>query len=115
MSKKRTKLWSTFLRVGMVAPTGSPPTSNQSTQAVITLIAGVSAWTFLPFLGAIIGIIVGRNELRAIQDGRSAEEGKTITMIGYYLSIANLVSSLVAGCFAAAFFMGGLALLGIAA
>ena len=98
----------------MVNPAGRPPAGNPSNRAIITLIAGLSAWTFLPFLGAIIGIICGREELRAIEHEESLQGGKTITLIGYYLSIAALVSSLLAGCLVAAFFMGGFALLGIA-
>lgn len=84
----------------------SPPPSGSSDgpsgAAWATLACGIASWFFLPLIAALVGIFVGRGELKAIREGRSSAAGQTITQIGYYVSIANIVLTVVGGCISVA-------------
>lgn len=71
-----------------------------SSLAVATLVLGIGAWTFLPILSAIVGVILGRVELNNIKRGESSQGGKMITQIGFWLSVVNIVLSVLGSCVA---------------
>lgn len=102
------------------APSGKP--NSPSGAAWLTLICGIASWLFLPMIASFIGIIIGKGELKAIEQGRSPQAGEAITKIGYYVSIANIVLAVLGTCFSFAIFaliwggviagVGGLAIFG---
>lgn len=90
----------------MMSTMSSPPpqtaSSGQgpSSAAWITLACGILSWFMLPLIASVVGVFVGRGELKAIKEGRSPQAGETITTVGYYVSIANIVLTVVGGCVA---------------
>lgn len=85
------------------------PLDGASGLAIATLVLGIGAWTILPILGAVAGAILGWVELNNIKRGESPAAGKTITQIGFWLSVANLALSVLGTCaaFALIFFVYG--------
>jgi hypothetical protein len=71
---------------------------SASGMAIATLVLGIGAWTYLPFVGAFIGAVLGWLELKKIERGESSKGGETITKIGFWLSVANIAFALVGGC-----------------
>lgn len=87
------------------APHHSPPSGSSqgpSPTAWLTLVCGIVSWFMLPLVASILGFFLGRGELKAIAEGRSPAAGETITKLGYYLSIANIVLTVVGGCISTA-------------
>ncbi len=78
------------------APSGS--SKGPSGAAWFTLICGIASWFFLPLIASVVGIFIGRGELKAIREGRSDPSGELITRIGYYVSIANVAMTVIGGC-----------------
>lgn len=103
--------------VGVQSPNLPPPqrvgsAEQPSGMAWATLGLGISAWLLLPIIAAFIGAILGWIELKKIEAGESAKAGKTITQVGFWLSVVNIVLSLLGTCAAVAIFVfvyGGLA------
>lgn len=100
-------------------PPSQPPSAaadKASTLAVLTLVAGIASWTVFPFVGGCVGIVFGMIELGNIKKGQSSAAGKTITQVGFYASIANVVLSILGTCALFALYMGifGLAIGGAA-
>lgn len=98
-------LLSTLSTFAAARPPSSPPSGKSdgpSGAAWLTLICGIASWFFLPLLASVVGIFIGRSELKAIREGRSPQSGELITKIGYYVSIANVVTTVVGGCLSAA-------------
>lgn len=87
-----------------------PAEEKASPLAVMTLLAGIASWTFLPFFGGFLGIIFGLIELGNIKKGQSPEAGKLITTLGFYASIASVAMTVVGTC-ALVFFFGGFGVL----
>lgn len=83
-------------------PSSPPPASGKnegpSGAAIVTLVCAVVSWLFLPMIAAIVGIIIGRGELKKIERGESPQAGELIAKIGYFACIANLVVTIVGGC-----------------
>ena len=91
------------------------PQSQTSGLAIATIICGLGSWFALPFFAAVIGAITGWIELSNIQSGRSSESNRTMTQIGFWASILNLVMTIGSGCAVAAFSLGIFALIGVEA
>ena len=86
--------------------TSIPVTSGS---AIASLILGILAWTFLPFIGAILAVILGhlaRSEIRRAPPG---------TFTGDGLAVAGLVLGYVqlgfSALFLGFFLLGGLAIM----
>ena len=94
---------------GGYSPPSQPPqssgSSDTSTLAIITLILGISAWTFLPGIGGWGGMITGWIELSNIMKGKSDESNKMITQIGFWASAASVILQVLSGCLVAAAFL----------
>lgn len=89
----------------------TPPTPQNagdkpSNLAIATLICGVGSWLFLPILGSILGMILGSIELSNIKSGKSPAAGKTITQVGFYLSLAQMILTVLGGCLLVAIYLG---------
>ena len=79
-------------------PPSPPPMASPekaSSLAVITLLAGISAWTIFPFVGGVVGIITGWMELKNIKAGTSSSAGQLITQLGLGASIANVALTIL--------------------
>lgn len=88
--------------LSMVMGPSTPPSGKSegpSGAAWVTLICGIASWFMLPLIASVVGIFIGRSELKAIEEGRSPQAGELITKIGYYVSIANVVLTVVGTCF----------------
>ncbi len=71
-------------------PTPAPVTKT-STMAIISLIAGITGWSILPFLGSIVAIITGHMAQSEIKKSGGMITGKGMAVAGLilgYLSIA---------------------------
>lgn len=96
---------SSLMTFAAARPPSAPPSGSSegpSGAAWVTLVCGIASWFFLPLIASVIGIVVGRGELKAIREGRSPASGELITKIGYYISIANVVLTVVGGCLSVA-------------
>ena len=90
-------------------PPSPPPMASPekpSSLAIITLLAGISAWTIFPFVGGFVGIATGWIELGNIKTGKSSEAGRLITQLGLGASIANVALTILGGCALAIFYFG---------
>jgi hypothetical protein len=58
--------------------------------SIVALILCCLGWPF-----GIVGIVLGKMEMNAIQEGRAPQAGETIAKVGFYLGIAATVISLV--------------------
>lgn len=63
------------------------PIPGASGKAIAALVLGILSLVCCGFFTGIPGIIIGKQELNAIQAGRSNKEGHTITQIGFILAI----------------------------
>jgi hypothetical protein len=94
---------------------GSPPPSSggsASNVAIGALVCGIASWTIAPFVCAIIAIVLGRGEIKKIDQGLSPSAGRTFAVIGMWLGIINVALTVVGGCVGVAVFVlffGGLA------
>lgn len=81
-------------------PSQSPQVAQDkaSTLAIITLIAGIASWSFLPFIASLVGIATGWVEMSRIKSGQSSEAGRVITQIGLIASAVNLGLAILGGC-----------------
>ena len=60
---------------------------------VLSIVALVTCCLGLPF--GIAGIVLGKMEMNAIQEGRAPQSGETMAKVGFYLGIAATVISLM--------------------
>jgi len=69
-------------------PTGASGASGRSILAMVLSIIGIAGCGPLT---SIAGIILGRQELTAIREGRAGREGTVFAKVGYYLGIITTV------------------------
>src|SRR5450759_2537290 len=68
------------------------PVAKTSTLAIISLIGGITGWTILPFLGAIVAVITGHMAQSEIKKSGGMITGKGMATAGLilgYLAIAG--------------------------
>jgi Domain of unknown function (DUF4190)/zinc-ribbon domain len=75
-----------------------------STNAVISLVAGIAGWTVLPILGAIIAVIFGRMAKKEIRASNGTLQGETFATIGLIAGFAELSLLALSACGAGLFF-----------
>lgn len=82
------------------APAGyAPQVIPNSPMAIASLVSGILAWVFLPFIAAIVAIVTGhmaRGEIRS-SGGRFSGDGMAI--IGMILGYAQLALFALGACF----------------
>jgi hypothetical protein len=71
----------------------APKTSADNTKSIITLILGILSLACCGFFSGIPAILVGRAELKAIDEGRSPETNRNLTKIGFILGIVGTALS----------------------
>ena len=78
-------------------PQTYPPVLPQSTLAIISLIAGIGGFTFLPLVGSIIAILTGyaaRKETRAIPPTATGDGMATAGIVMGWVQIGLMVIGL---------------------
>ncbi len=59
--------------------------------AIGSLVCAIAAWVMCGPMTALPGMIIGKMEMNAIDRGESPAEGRTLAVIGFWLSLVNLV------------------------
>jgi hypothetical protein len=86
---------------GFNTPPPPPPPGNfnnsgsASSNAIIALVLGILSYIVCPVILAIGAWIMGNNELKAINSGKSPEAGRTLANIGKWLGIVNIILSII--------------------
>ncbi len=76
----------------------TPPPGATSGLAIASLILGIAAWLFLPFLGSLGAVITGHLARREIQNSMGSLSGTGLATAGLILGYAQLVLVGVAIC-----------------
>jgi hypothetical protein len=75
----------------------SNPQQN-STTAIVSLIAGIAGWSIFPFFGSIIAVITGHMAKREIRESMGSIGGEGMATIGLVLGYAGIVVGLLGIC-----------------
>lgn len=74
----------------------TPPAKADNTKAILTLVLGILSIICCGFFAGIPAIFVGRSELKAIDEGRSSEDNRTLAKVGFILGIVGTILSILA-------------------
>jgi len=77
-----------------------------SGRAIAALIVSIVSLVICCWPAGIVGAVLGKMEMNAIQEGRAPQAGATMAKVGFYLGIAGTAISLL---FTALYFLGILA------
>lgn len=77
-----------------------------SGRAIAALIVSIVSLVMCCWPAGIVGAVLGKMEMNAIQEGRAPQAGDTMAKVGFYLGIAATAISLL---FTALYFLGALA------
>ena len=80
------------------APSYSPPPN--SSMAVVSLVAGILGWTFIPLLGSIVAVITGHMAKKEIRESGGRLGGDGLATAGLILGYVSLGIGLVGLCIA---------------
>jgi hypothetical protein len=69
-----------------------------SGRAIAALITGIISLVLCCLPAGIVGIVLGKMEMNAIQEGRAPRAGETVAKVGFYLGIATTAISLLVYC-----------------
>lgn len=86
------------------------PVRQNSSLAIISLVAGILGWTLAPFLGSLVAIVTGHMARKEIRRD-PALDGDVMAIIGLVLGWASVILWIV-GIVVFVLFFGGLAWLG---
>jgi len=84
-----------------------PEDVRDSTLAIVSLVASIAGWSFLPVLGGVIGIITGhlaKSEIRDSEGRLSGDGFATAGLVIGYACVATATLIVVAIAAGAAFF-----------
>jgi hypothetical protein len=76
------------------------PTTKTSTLAIISLIGGITGFTILPFLGAIVAVITGHMAQSEIKKSGGMITGKGMAIAGLIMGYLVLAGGICAICLA---------------
>jgi hypothetical protein len=77
-------------------PPGAAPSGGASQRAIWALVLGIASWVLgCSFLTGIPAWIMGKKEVREIDEGRSNPQGRTIANVGMWLGLINTVLSIL--------------------
>ncbi len=63
--------------------------------AIVSLVFGILAWTFLPIIGSIVAIVTGHIARGQIQQSHGAQQGDGVALAGLILGYLSLVLSVL--------------------
>jgi hypothetical protein len=67
-----------------------------SGRAIAAMIVSIASLMMCCFPGGIVGLVLGKMEMNAIQEDRAPRAGETMAKVGFYLGIAaTTISALV--------------------
>lgn len=72
------------------------PAGKASSAAIWALVLGILSWVLCGIIAAIPAWIVGKKEINAINAGQSDPAGKTMSQIGMWLGIIQVILSILA-------------------
>ncbi len=67
--------------------------AKTNTMAIISLVAGLASWFFIPTIGAIVAVITGHIARGQIKNSYGVEGGDGLAIAGLILGYLNLVMS----------------------
>ena len=76
-------------------PPISPTPAQNNTKATIALVLGILSLVCCGFFAGIPAIILGRSEIKAIDEGRSPETNRTLAKVGWILGLVGTILSVV--------------------
>lgn len=79
---------------------------SASGRAIAAMIVSIVSLVLCCLPAGIIGAVLGKMELNAIQEGRAPQSGETMAKVGFYLGIASTAISLLIW---ALYFLGAIA------
>lgn len=91
----------------MENPSYSQPPVQNSTLAIVSLIAGIAGWSVVPFFGSLVAVITGHMAKKEIRESGMGGDG--LATVGLVLGYSSLGLSLLGICiaiFAIAFGVG---------
>jgi hypothetical protein len=77
--------------------------AGASGRSIAALVLGIVSLVMCCLPTGIVGIVLGKQELNAISEGRAPQAGETMAKVGFYLSILATGLSLLFGVF---YFLG---------
>ena len=90
-----------------------PPVAQTNSLAIVSLIAGILAWTLCPGLGAPIAIICGHIAKGQIRDSMGRMTGDGLATAGLVLGYIEIALALIGICVYLIFVVGIFGLAGI--
>ena len=84
------------------------PAPRTSTSAVISLIAGITGWLFLPILGPIVAVITGHIAKGEIHRSMGQITGDGLATFGLILGYLQLILALCSLCVVTILFLTGI-------
>jgi len=73
-------------------------TPQNSTMAVVSLVAGILGWTIVPFLGSIVAVVTGHMAKREIRESGGRLGGDGLATAGLILGYVSLGIGLIGLC-----------------
>jgi hypothetical protein len=92
----------------MPPPLPAPVAASTSTQAVVSLVAGITSWLLLPFVAGLVAIVCGHMARSEIARSGGRLEGDGLAVAGLLLGWINVVMCVLTIA-AIVLFFGGLA------
>jgi hypothetical protein len=86
-----------------------PPTmlTQNSTLAIVSLIAGIASWVLIPFIGAVVAVITGHMAKKEIRQSVGRLTGDGMATAGLVLGYIQLGLTVLAVCCTAALLVTG--------
>jgi hypothetical protein len=91
-------------------PPSYTPAPQNSTTAIVSLVAGILGWTFVPGLGAIVAVITGHMAKSEIKKSMGTLGGDGMATAGLILGYSNIALGLCIVCIAVVIPLMGLGL-----
>jgi hypothetical protein len=66
------------------------PAPQNSTMALVSLIAGIASWVIFPFIGAVVAVITGHMAKKEIRESAGRLTGDGLATVGLVLGYAQL-------------------------
>lgn len=92
------------------SPPPAPVYQQNSSMAVISLIAGIASYFIVPFLGAVVAVITGNMAKKEIRQSAGRLTGEGMATWGMILGWVNIGLSVIGICLGLLIFMGAVTL-----
>jgi hypothetical protein len=80
--------------------------AGASGRAIAAMVLSIVSLVMCCLPASLIGMVIGKQEMNAIQEGRSPQAGETMAKVGFYLGIVSTALSLLLYAF---YFLGVIA------